>query len=102
MKTWLIGVAAGGCLVVGFGSGLLVGRQFPAKHYERFGTSMYLYDVSTGRLCNPFPVVNDPFAAYGGHEIESSSQKDATAKPFASSNLFDKGMATSGPPLCGK
>ena len=34
-----------------FCAGLLVGRQFPAHHYERFGTSVYLYDTSTGRVC---------------------------------------------------
>jgi hypothetical protein len=58
MKAWILAVALAGSLGLGFGSGLLVGRQFPAKHYERFGTSTYLYDVSTGKLCNPFPPPN--------------------------------------------
>jgi hypothetical protein len=37
---------------VGFGSGLFVGRQFPAHRYERFGNSMYLLDSATGKVCN--------------------------------------------------
>ena len=40
-----------------FGSGMLVGRQFPAHHVERFGNTGYLVDVSTGSLCNAFPPV---------------------------------------------
>ncbi len=39
--------------VVVFGSGLLVGRQFPAHHYERYGNSNYLLDSTTGRVCKP-------------------------------------------------
>jgi len=35
----------------GFGSGLLVGRQFPAHHFERFGNTSYLLDSATGRVC---------------------------------------------------
>ena len=37
--------------VIVFGSGLLVGRQFPAHHYERYGNSTYLLDSATGKVC---------------------------------------------------
>jgi len=40
-------------LVIGFGSGLLVGRQFPAHHYEKFGNTSYLLDVAPGKVCDP-------------------------------------------------
>jgi hypothetical protein len=39
---------------IGFGSGLLVGRQFPAHRFERFGNSSYLFDPTNGKVCNPF------------------------------------------------
>ena len=39
---------------VGFGSGVFVGRQFPAKHFERFGESRFLLNPSTGKICDPF------------------------------------------------
>ena len=38
---------------IGFGGGLLVGRQFPAHHYERFATTSYLLDPSSGKVCDP-------------------------------------------------
>jgi len=39
-----------GAGVVGFGSGLLVGRQFPAHRYEKFGNTSYLLDPTTGKV----------------------------------------------------
>jgi hypothetical protein len=79
------GILAGTCMA-GFGSGWLVGRQFPAHRFERFGETKYLLDATTGKVCDPFkdpkedpfaryavdpttgkPV--DPFAAYGGHAV---------------------------------
>jgi hypothetical protein len=41
-----------GACIVGLGSGLIVGRQFPAHHFERFGNSSYLLDTSTGKICD--------------------------------------------------
>ena len=49
-------VLISGACIVGFGSGLLVGRQFPAHHFERFGNSSYLLDTSTGKICDPLKV----------------------------------------------
>lgn len=40
------------CAVLLFGSGLLVGRQFPAHHYEKIPESPYLFDSSTGHVCD--------------------------------------------------
>lgn len=42
-----------GVVAIGFGSGLLIGRQFPAHRWERIEGSPYLYDSSTGKSCNP-------------------------------------------------
>jgi hypothetical protein len=44
------------CLLV-FAFGVVVGREFPAHHYERFGESAFLYDSTTGRMCNPYKSV---------------------------------------------
>jgi hypothetical protein len=45
-----------GGVVIGFGSGFLVGRQFPAHHFEKMENSHYLYDTSTGHVCDFWPV----------------------------------------------
>jgi hypothetical protein len=37
---------------------LLVGRQFPAHRFERFGDTHYLLDPTTGRVCDPFKIPN--------------------------------------------
>jgi hypothetical protein len=45
-----------GAAGLGFGSGLLVGRQFPAHHFEKMENSHYLLDTSTGHVCDFLPV----------------------------------------------
>lgn len=64
---------AGACIVAGFGSGLLVGRQFPPHHYEKFGNTSYLLDPTTGKVCNPFA--------------------DPNANPM-DANLFNQGLSS--------
>ena len=46
--------------MVGFGSGILVGRQFPAHHFEKMENSHYLYDTSTGHVCDFWPTKAEP------------------------------------------
>ena len=48
-----------GAIGLGFGSGLLIGRQLPAHRFERFGESWYVLDSTTGKVCNP---LKDPNA----------------------------------------
>jgi hypothetical protein len=87
MRVWIVALI--GCLGIGFGSGLLIGRQFPAHHYERFGSSSYLFEVSTGKLCNPLP--------------ESTHVTDANGFQLApSTNEFAKYMGDPGPPPCSR
>jgi hypothetical protein len=92
-----------GAVAIGFGSGLIVGRQFPVHRFERFGETVYLLDPATGKVCNPFKDPNastnlidqglagnqDPFAPYGGHAV------DANGFPIAK-------PASNYPPACGK
>jgi hypothetical protein len=40
---------------VAFVVGFFTGRQFPNHYYERFGSGPFMYDRSTGRLCDPRP-----------------------------------------------
>ena len=64
-KTAVWAIVVGLALGVGFGSGLLVGRQFPSHRFERFGESRYLMEPATGRVCDPFKdPKEDPFAQY--------------------------------------
>jgi hypothetical protein len=44
----IIAIACG----IGFGSGLLLGRRFPAHSFQKFG--QYLLDPTTGHVCDPF------------------------------------------------
>ena len=46
---WIAGATLCGALL--FGAGLLVGRQFPAHHFEKMSNSPYLYDTTTGSVC---------------------------------------------------
>lgn len=100
----IVAIACG----MGFGSGLLIGRKFPAHTFQRFGDTRYLLDATTGKVCDPFkdpkedpfaryaidpntgkPV--DPFAAYGGHAV--------TPPP---GYVLDPPPAPTYPPACGR
>lgn len=79
-------------VAVGFGSGLLVGRQFPAHRFERLGESWYVMDTTTGRVCNPF---KDPTATTNPIDQGLTGEKDA--------NGFSIVKTTPAyPPPCGK
>jgi hypothetical protein len=94
LKSVVLFVVAG--CVVGFSSGLIVGRSHPAHNYQKYGETRFMLDAATGKLCDPFkdptastnlidqgmsdgnpktnpPAQPDPFAAYGGHEIKPTS-----------------------------
>ena len=43
---------------LGFGSGFLIGRQFPAHRYERFAETRFLFDSATGQICDPLKEAN--------------------------------------------
>lgn len=64
---WIAGATLSGAIL--FGAGLLVGRQFPAHHFERLQNSSYLYDSTTGHVCQSVPdtsASNDKSAWYFG------------------------------------
>jgi hypothetical protein len=84
-----------GAVGVGFGSGLLVGREFPAHRYERFGETLYLFDPTTGKVCNPF---KDPKAPVDLSGIWNSSQ----APPRDANGFQIVKPAPNYPPPCGK
>jgi hypothetical protein len=74
LKTWQIVASCVICAGLAFGGGLLVGRQFPAHHYERLGQTAFLYDTTSGKTCNPFKDDN-PYAAYQGQASQSDGAK---------------------------
>lgn len=83
-----------GACSLGFGAGVLTGRQFPAHHYERFGNSSYLLDPATGKICNPFKDPNETTNIFD--------------HPATSNNPIDRALTASNPtqsdnvPACGK
>lgn len=82
-----------GATSLGFGSGLLVGRRFPAHSFQRFGDSRYLLDPATGKVCDPFKdPKEDPFAKYA---VDPNAPKDANGFPLVK-------PASNYPPPCGK
>lgn len=97
MKKWIWvawGTLAGIWL---FGAGLLIGRAFPAHHYERFGNYTYLFDASTGRICDTQidKAESDPFAAFGGRavtpppDVPKNADGYPIVKPAPSSGAID-------------
>lgn len=66
-----------------FGAGLLIGRELPAHHFERFGNSGYLFDASSGKLCR----------AFGATE----AAKNADGFEIVSPNPIDKALNTTTP-----
>jgi hypothetical protein len=41
-------------VIILFGSGLLVGREIPRRHYERLPDTSFVFDDSTGAVCALF------------------------------------------------
>ncbi len=81
-------------IVIGFGFGLFVGRQFPAHRFERLGESWYVLDTTTGKVCNPF---KDPNASTNiiDQALNPNAPKDANGFPIVT-------PAPNYPPPCGK
>ena len=73
MKNWQVAVSAAVGASFAFGGGLLVGRQFPIHHFERFGETTLLYDTVSGRVCNPFKDDN-PYAAFQGQPLTKDAK----------------------------
>ena len=80
-----------GAVAVGFGSGLLVGRQFPAHYFERFGNSSYLLDSATGKVCDLGPF-------NGSKEAANPSGTSSVGLDFYKSLSLNPGY----PPPCSK
>ena len=70
MKPLFLWIAA---VIVSFGAGLLLGRQFPAHHYEKFGVSRMLLDTTTGMVCDPLPKPLNPPSILDGAPLPSDS-----------------------------
>ena len=93
---WLLVIGAIVTTGVGFGSGLLVGRQFPVRRFERFGESRYLVEPATGKVCDPFKDPKDT-----GNPFDHAFDPTATSKNPVDQSLADIWKAPY-PPPCGK
>jgi hypothetical protein len=78
------------CLValLVFAGGFLVGRQFPAHHYEKFNNG-FMVDQTTGVVCNPYPP-SPPTPLTFSETVLGKSE-----------NPIDKGMKEPVIPSCG-
>lgn len=83
----------------GFGSGLLVGRQFPAHRFERFGESWYVLDTTTGKVCNP---LKDPNVPTNIFDQGGSASQPKSGFPDLSDLLPPNKSTPNYPPPCGK
>jgi hypothetical protein len=99
MKISALIACGAGLVLVAFGSGLVLGRQFPSKRFERFWETRYLLNANSGKLCDPFKDPN----ANPANLSDLFPSKDAQS---ASANPIDQAITgvwkTSYPPACGK
>jgi hypothetical protein len=66
--------------------GFIAGRMYPVHHYEQLGTSSYLFDSSTGKVCAPFR--DSEIAA---KKANGADRWEAKAKELAAKgDVFDK------------
>jgi hypothetical protein len=88
---------------VGFGSGWLVGRQYPAHSFQRFGDTHYLLDPVAGKVCDPF---KNPNANVVDQALTDSLNKTWGVPSHSSSGGLDftdlTGKNLDYPPACGK
>jgi hypothetical protein len=85
MKTWLWIAISVVTLIMGFGVGVLTGRNFPIHHYERMGESWNLLDTTTGKVCDLRKNANPT------NIFDANPVKDANGLPI---------VAPSYPPPC--
>lgn len=85
-------VVVGGC-AAGFGSGVLVGRQFPARRFEKYGETRFLLNAATGKICDPFKDPNNSTNPADHLFDPSYAPKDSNGSPVVQSSY---------PPACGK
>jgi hypothetical protein len=47
-------------VVVAFGCGFFLGREYPRHHYVRYERGGFLFDTATGKVCNPVGDIKTP------------------------------------------
>jgi hypothetical protein len=70
--------------------GFLLGRRFPAHHYEAWQTSKLFYDTATGKVCDPFGLVKGQ--AGQGTSTNESVPQTATSKDGAGTDPWDEAL----------
>ena len=90
----------------GFGSGLLVGRQYPTRAFQKYGDTRFLLDPIAGKLCDPF---KNPTANVVDQSLTNSSATPTPPPGFVLDGTRDangfqivKPAQPDYPPACGK
>ncbi len=96
------------CVLV-FGAGFLLGRKFPARHYDKYGSGPLLVNSSTGKICNPLKSAQEAArnardksdaAIFGQQPAQKSDTPLPPITPFSTvSELTDPITYV---PLCGE
>ena len=88
-----------GVALLGFGLGMLTGRQFPVHHFQRFDGTPLLFDNTNGKVCKALK--SQAVDALGFPVVEPTNPDGARA----TENIFDKAFLKPQPsdyPTCGE
>ena len=81
---WL---AVGGIVVAL--AGFAVGRTYPAHDYHQIGTSSYLYDTRTGKVCSPFRASEEAYRnTTAGKDIAGALGATTDQTPRAATDMI--------------
>ena len=96
-----VAVLTGSC-AVGLGLGLIVGRNYPAHVFQKYGETRFLLESTTGKLCAPF---RDP-SANPADLSDLFPPKDASSGQIAAKSPTDQTLSniwkSPYPPACVK
>ena len=80
-------LAIGGIVLVL--AGFALGRAYPAHDYHQIGTSSYLFDTHTGKLCAPFRESEEAYRkTAAGSDIASALGAKTDQTPRAATDMI--------------
>jgi len=75
-------IAALLCVLV-FAAGFFIGHEFPARHYDKYGSGPLLVDSSTGKICNPLKLAQEAARKAGDKSDAAFFGQQPASKPDA-------------------
>jgi hypothetical protein len=64
-------------------AGFLVGRKFPGRHYDKYGSGPLLVNSSTGKICNPLKSAQEAARNAGAKSDAAFFGQQPAPKPDA-------------------